>query len=136
MRLDGGGLRRLERAERVGAEIGADVLAAGHAGTTPISSSTRRSERSAYQVRLFTVPTGSPVSSRDLTHRHTAELGHSDHLPVLGRQPLERGGDLPAEHRLLDRAARVLLLGLVRRRVAGRTAARRRASMIALRAIR
>ena len=60
VRGDGVALLGLERAEHVAAQLVADVGAA-HDGTTPISSRTSRSERSAYQVRLLTVPSGSPV---------------------------------------------------------------------------
>jgi hypothetical protein len=59
---DGLALAGVEPAEHVAAELLADVTAALD-GVTPISSSTSRSERSAYQVRLLTVPSGSPVCS-------------------------------------------------------------------------
>ena len=115
---------------------GADVLVDVRHARTPISSKTSRSERSAYHVRLLTVPSGSPSRSAISLHRQSLDMGEADHLAVLGRELLERAGDLPAEHRALDREPS----GSCSSRgscsaSAGRTAARRRVSMIACRAI-
>ena len=84
-------------------DVGADVLVDVRHARTPISSKTSRSERSAYHVRLLTVPSGSPSRSAISRTAQPLDVGEADHLTMLGRELVERAGDLPAEHRALDR---------------------------------
>ena len=83
--------------------VGADVLVDVRHARTPISSKTSRSERSAYHVRLLTVPSGSPrrsaISRTDRPWTWASRITWR----CSGVSLLERAGDLPAEHRALDR---------------------------------
>ena len=92
----------------------------------PISSSTSRSERSAYQVRLLTVPTGRSRALGDLAHRQALERARAGSSG--GARALRRSSavatcqpsiacSIARPHRLRPRA------GLVQRRA---RAARRR----------
>ena len=93
----------LERAEHVAAEQRAVGRARAHARTS-ISSRIRRSVRSAYEVRLLTVPERDALALRDLAQAEPAVVRQPDHLAVLRREPRQRGRHLPAQDRLLQLA--------------------------------
>ena len=107
---------RVQRAQDERADVLVDVR---HA-RTPISSKTSRSDRSAYHVRLLTVPSGSP--SRSAISRTDSPWTWARRITwrCSGVSFSSALGDLPAQHRTLDRESfRVLLVARLVQRQRG-----------------
>ena len=78
-----------------------------HDGVTPISSSTRRNERSAYQMRLLTVPTAGPCGRRSPASSApgTAPGGPPGGAPATATRALRRPASRASPARATPRAS-------------------------------
>ena len=81
---------RFELPEQQAGQLVVRVLA--HRRLIPITCPIRRSP---LNIRAFTVPSGSPKLARDLHLGPAAEVGQLQHLPLLGREPVEAAAHLP-----------------------------------------